>query len=333
MEFVIKNPLDMHVHFRDNEMMQAVTPYTSNFFSGALVMPNLVPPIKTKEDLLSYKKRIEGITNDDNFVPYMTVFFNEDLDYKTLEELKPFLTSIKLYPDWVTTNSEWWVNDLFSEKTLEILSNMQELEIPLSIHWETSGFVMDREWEFVFIYIKLAKEFPKLKIIMEHITTKKSAEALMKFENLYATITLHHLFITLDDVAWGMLQPHLFCKPIAKTYKDREALLKLALSWNEKVMFGSDSAPHPQDKKECSHCSAWVFTSPIALQLLTQLFDDNNSLENLQKFISDNAVNIYNLKPTNKEIVLEKKDYSIPEKYSEVVPFKAWETISWSIKN
>lgn len=333
MEFVIKDPLDMHVHFRDTEMMQAVVPYTSKYFSWALVMPNLVPPIKTKKDLLLYKERIESITFDDNFIPYMTVFFNEELDYKTLEELKPLLTSIKLYPDWVTTNSEWWVDDILSEKTRAILSSMQELEIPLSIHGETNGFVMDREGEFVMVYEKLAKEFPKLKIIMEHITTKKSAEALSKHENLYATITLHHLFITLDDVAWWMLQPHLFCKPIAKTNEDRGALLKLALSWNRKVMFGSDSAPHPQDKKECSHCSAWVFTSPVALQLLVQLFEENNSLDNLQKFISDNAVNIYKLNPNNKEIILEKKDYNVPEKYSEVVPFKAWETISWSIKN
>ncbi|MDQ7023797.1 MAG: hypothetical protein Q9M97_10025 [Candidatus Gracilibacteria bacterium] len=114
-------------------------------------------------------------------------------------------------------------------------------------------------------------------------------DLVVKYDNLYATITLHHLYITLDDVAGGMLEPHLFCKPIAKRPEDREALLKLALSGNSKIMFGSDSAPHPQSAKECSHCSAGIFTSPVALQFLVQLFDKNNSLDNLENFLTNNA--------------------------------------------
>ncbi len=157
--------------------------------------------------------------------------------------------------------------------------------IPLCIHGETNGFVMDREAEFVSIYEMLATNFPDLKIIMEHITTQASVEALEKFDNLYATITLHHLMITLDDVTGGMLEPHLFCKPIAKRPQDRDALRRVALEAHPKVMFGSDSAPHPLDAKEASHCSAGVFTAPIALQVLTELFMEHSTLEKLQALV------------------------------------------------
>ncbi|WP_128326747.1 amidohydrolase family protein, partial [Arcobacter suis] len=146
------------------------------------------------------------------------------------------------------------------------LESMSKLGIPLCIHGETNGFVMDREKEFMPIYESIAKAFPNLKIIMEHITTKDAIELLDKYDNLYATVTLHHLLITLDDVAGGMLNPHLFCKPIAKRPEDRSALLNAALKAHPKLMFGSDSAPHPKHKKECCGCAAGVFTSPIALQ-------------------------------------------------------------------
>jgi len=209
---------------------------------------------------------------------------------------------------------------------------MSELEIPLNIHGETTGFVMDREAEFVPIYKQLAQNFPNLKIVMEHITTKASADALLEYDNLYATITLHHLFITLDDVAGGMLQPHLFCKPIAKRPEDREALLKLALSGNPKVMFGSDSAPHPKSAKEAPGCAAGVFTAPIALQLLVELFEQNNKLDNLQAFISDNAQKIYNITPPSRVITLKKESFVVPSKYNNVVPFMANKTINWSIE-
>jgi dihydroorotase len=193
---------------------------------------------------------------------------------------------------------------------------------------------MDREAEFIPIYKKLATAFPKLTIIMEHITTKASVEALDRFDNLYATITLHHLLITLDDVAGGMLEPHLFCKPIAKRPKDREALQKVALSAHPKVMFGSDSAPHPQHTKEATHCSAGVFTAPIALQVLAELFSKYSTIENLQAFVSNNARAIYkNIEVPNKTIILEKKPFIVPNKYGKVVPMYAGEELAYSIKS
>lgn len=330
MQIQLKSPLDMHVHLRDNEMMKLVAPFSATNFSWALIMPNLIPPIKTIEEVRAYKKRILDEVKNEQFEAYMTIFFHEWLNFDLLKELKQEILAIKMYPDWVTTNSDWWVKTIDLDKIWHIFEAMQSLEIPLCIHWETNDFVMDREKNFWPIYEMLAKSYPKLKIIMEHITTKESALLLDKYDNIFATITLHHLYITLDDLAWGMLQPHLFCKPIAKRPEDKEALLNLALNWHKKVMFWSDSAPHPIDKKEAKFCSAWVFTSPIALQCLVELFEKNNKLENLEKFVSLNAQEIYQINPPEKIITLTKQDFTIPEIYWNVVPFLWGKTISWS---
>jgi len=332
MKLEIESPLDMHLHLRDEKMLKCVAPLSAKYFSWALIMPNLIPPIKTLKDVKSYKKRIKKAIDKEIFTPYMTIFFHEELNYEILKELKPKIIAIKMYPDWVTTNSEWWVKIIDLKKIWHIFESMEKLKIPLCIHWETNDFVMDREKNFIPIYEMLAKTYKNLKIIMEHITTKESAIFVEKFENVFATITLHHLYITLDDIAWWMLQPHLFCKPIAKRPEDKEALLNLALSWNKKVMFWSDSAPHPIHKKETKYCSAGIFTAPIVLQCLAELFEQNWKLKNLEHFISKNAQNIYWIKPKKKIIILEKKDFVIPELYWDIVPFKHWKTISWSIR-
>jgi len=334
--FEINSPLDMHLHLRDGEMLKLVGPLTSNTFSGALIMPNLVPPVTTKEALLSYKQRIIEACEGDDFEPYVTLFFKDDYSYDFLEDIKDEIIAIKLYPAGITTNSETGVSSMDIENLRPTLESMSKLGIPLCIHGETNGFVMDREKEFMPIYESIASSFPNLKIIMEHITTKDAIELLDKYDNLYATVTLHHLLITLDDVAGGMLQPHLFCKPIAKRPEDRDALLNAALEAHPKLMFGSDSAPHPKHKKECCGCAAGVFTSPIALQVLTELFDKNGKLENLNAFVSLNAQNIYDFKPVEKTIKLVQKDFVVPQIYTynseNVVPMYASETLAWSIE-
>lgn len=334
--FEINSPLDMHLHLRDGEMLKLVGPLTSNTFSGALIMPNLVPPVTTKEALLSYKQRIIEACNGDDFEPYVTLFFKDDYSYEFLEDIKDDIIAIKLYPAGITTNSETGVSSMDIENLRPTLESMSKLGIPLCIHGETNGFVMDREKEFMPIYESIASSFPKLKIIMEHITTKDAIELLDKYDNLHATVTLHHLLITLDDVAGGMLQPHLFCKPIAKRPEDRDALLNAALEAHPKLMFGSDSAPHPKHKKECCGCAAGVFTSPIALQVLTDLFDKNGKLENLNAFVSLNAQNIYDFKAVEKTIKLVQKDFVVPEIYTynseNVVPMYAGQTLAWSIQ-
>ena len=335
--FLLNEPLDMHLHLRDGDMLKLVGPLTSNTFSGALIMPNLVPPITTKEALLSYKQRIKEACKGDAFEAYVTLFFKNDYTYEFLEDIKNDIIGIKLYPAGITTNSETGVSSMNVEVLRPTLETMSKLGIPLCVHGETNGFVMDREKEFMPIYESLAIAFPNLKIIMEHITTKDAIELLDKYDNLYATVTLHHLLITLDDVAGGMLQPHLFCKPIAKRPEDRTALLNAALKAHPKLMFGSDSAPHPKHKKESCGCAAGVFTSPIALQVLVQLFEKHDCLENLNTFISLNAQKIYNLKLTSKTIKLIKKDFTVPTIYEykneNVVPMYAGETISWSIES
>jgi dihydroorotase len=334
--FTINSALDMHLHLRDEEMLKLVAPLTSKTFAAALIMPNLVPPITTKEALLGYKERIKEACKKDDFEPKMTLFFKNDYSYEFLKDIKDEIIALKLYPAGITTNSETGVSSMDVESLRPTLESMSKLNIPLCIHGETNGFVMDREKEFMPIYESIASSFPDLKIIMEHITTKDAVKLLDKYENLYATVTLHHLLITLDDLAGGMLKPHLFCKPIAKRPEDRSALLEAALNAHPKLMFGSDSAPHPKHKKECCGCAAGVFTSPIALQVLTELFDKNNKLENLNSFISLNAQRIYNFKAKEKAIKLVKKEFIVPDayRYNEeiVVPMFAGESLSWSIE-
>ncbi len=326
-------PLDMHLHLRDGDMLENIATASAHTFSGAIIMPNLVPPVSTKEEVIAYKERIMKAIGNEKFTPYMTLFFKPTYDKDFLTSVRDEITAIKLYPAGITTNSEGGVSGFDVEELRPTLEAMSELNIPLCVHGETNGFVMDREAEFVSIYERLASAFPDLKIIMEHITTKASVDALEKHKNLYATITVHHLLITLDDVAGGMLKPHLFCKPIAKRPEDRDALLKVALEANPKVMFGSDSAPHPRHAKESCGCAAGVFTAPIALQLLAELFEKNNaSTKNLQAFVSDNAQAIYGIKPLSKVVTLQKKPFLVPSNYNGVVPMYADEEIMYSIK-
>ncbi len=331
-QITINSPLDMHLHLRDGEMLHNIAHCSAETFSGAVIMPNLVPPVSSKEEVNAYKTRIQEALGSETFTPYMTLFFKPSYDKTFLSAVREEISAIKLYPAGITTNSEGGVSGFDVEELRPALEAMSDLGIPLCVHGETNGFVMDREAEFVSIYEKLAAAFPQLKIIMEHITTKASVEALDRFENLYATITVHHLLITLDDVAGGMLQPHLFCKPIAKRPEDRKALLKVALEGHPKVMFGSDSAPHPRHAKEACGCAAGVFTSPIALQLLAALFETHHSLHNLQAFVSDNARKIYNISPVEKTVILEKKPFTVPSDYNGVVAMYAGETIPYSIR-
>lgn len=325
-------PLDMHLHLRDGVMLENVAPLSAYSFSGAIVMPNLVPPVENKEDVIAYKERIMAAVPNDSFEPYMTLFY-KNYDKAFLESVADEITAIKLYPAGITTNSEGGVSSFDIEEMRPTLQAMSDMGIPLCVHGETDGFVMDREAEFMSIYELLASNFPKLKIIMEHITTKEAVDMLDRFDNLYATITVHHLILTLDDVVGGMMKPHLFCKPIAKRPEDLDALLSVALAAHPKVMFGSDSAPHPQHKKESCGCAAGIFTAPIALQLLCEIFEQFDKLDNLQAFVSDNAQSIYGICPEFKEVTLEHRPFTVPSDYNGVVPMYAGETLSWAIES
>lgn len=328
MEVLLDSPLDMHVHFREGKMMEHIAPITMADFSGAIIMPNLVPPVDNLERLKTYRNEIMVVKKDAVFEPLMMLFFR-NYTVAELEAAKPHIFGIKLYPAGATTNSEAGVRELAAaEGTLKL---MEEMGIPLMVHGETHGFVMEREREFLSSYKYLATKFPKLKITMEHITTRDAVQLLDRYENLYATVTLHHLMITLDDVIGGMMEPHLFCKPVAKCPQDRDALLEAALQAHPKLMFGSDSAPHPISKKECCGCAAGIFSAPVCLPTLVELFEKHNSLDNLQAFVSDNAKRIHNFSPPPKKVRLRKSGMQVPEKYGGVVPYRAGEDIPWSI--
>ncbi|ADE56050.1 dihydroorotase [Coraliomargarita akajimensis] len=328
MEFTIDSPLDMHLHLREGAMQERVTPLSAKDFSAAIIMPNLVPPVDNLDRLLAYRTQIESSANGLNFDPLMMLFFRNYTEAE-LAAAKEHIFGIKLYPAGATTNSEAGVKAL--DEVEGTFALMEEMGIPLMIHGETHGFVMDREKEFLASYEHLAQKFPKLKITMEHITTKDAVELLDRYENLYATVTLHHLIITLDDVAGGLLNPHLFCKPIAKRPEDQEALLETALKAHPKLMFGSDSAPHPISKKECCGCAAGLFTAPVCLPTLVELFENHGALDNLQNFISDNAQRIHGFTPPKKTVRLAKTGMEVPASYGDVVPYRAGEAIPWTV--
>ncbi|MCX6141534.1 MAG: dihydroorotase [Candidatus Kapabacteria bacterium] len=328
MELLLRSPLDMHIHFRQDAMLDVVAPLSAAHFAGGVIMPNLIPPVDSLDRLLWYTNEVRRAVGTHRFDPYMTLFFR---DY-TREELvaaKPHIIGIKLYPAGATTNSDGGVKEVLSMK--HVFAMMEELDIPLLVHGETHGFVLDREREFCEVYRTLATAFPRLRITMEHITTEAAVSLLDEFENLRATVTPHHLLITLDDVAGGMLNPHLFCKPIAKRPEDRDALLAAALRPHPRLMMGSDSAPHPIDKKESAGCAAGIFTAPIILPLLAELFEKHDALVNLQAFVSDHARLLYNVEPPTTTVRLVKESMIIPEQYESVVPMWAGRTISWRV--
>jgi len=327
----LETPLDMHLHFREGAMMELVAPLSSASFAGGVIMPNLVPPVADAERLAGYTQAVEQLVSPDGFSPLMTLFFRA-YTREELVAMKDQIFAIKLYPQGVTTNSEGGVASLADmEPTLEL---MQELGIPLLIHGEDPGsFVMDREANFLPSYEDLAARFPKLSITMEHITTAAAVALMDRFDNLSATVTLQHLLITLDDVAGGLLDPHLFCKPIAKRPEDRDALMQAAIEAHPRLMFGSDSAPHPLSKKECCGCAAGCFTAPIALPLLAELFDSHDALDKLNDFVGGTARNVHPQLATlpAKTVGLEKAEMTIPDRYGDVVPMWAGRSVSWCL--
>lgn len=328
MPLVLDAPLDMHLHLREGPMLELVAPLSARDFAAAVVMPNLVPPVDTLERLHAYRAAVVAATAPHPFTPLMTLFMRP-YDEAALAAARPHIIGVKLYPEGVTTNSAGGVSDL--QAIEPTLAAMERLGIPLLVHGESHGFVLDREAEFLPVYARWAQRFPRLTIVMEHITTAAAVALLDAHPNLAATVTLHHLLITLDDVAGGMLSPHLFCKPIAKRPEDRAALLQAALRPHPRLMFGSDSAPHPVHRKEAAGCAAGVFTAPVILPLLAELFAGHGALASLQAFISDNARRVYGLTPPPKTVVLAERPWQVPERYGDVVPFYAGQTLRWQV--
>jgi dihydroorotase len=324
----LDTPVDMHLHLRDGAMLKAVAPWTAQQFCGAVVMPNLKPPVDTLDKVEDYRARVLNACARDDFEPFMTLFLR-DYTEDELAAAKDAIIGVKLYPEGVTTNSETGLPDI--ESADAVYRALEKLGIPLLVHGETHGFSMDREREFIAVYDRLANDFPRLKIIMEHITTVEAAAFLGKHANVYATITVHHLCLTLDDLLGGPFQPHLFCKPIVKRPEDRAAIRELAFAAHPRVMFGSDSAPHPLAAKTAESAAAGVFSAPILLPALAELFEEHGALDQLQPFTSGNAHRIYGISPPRRQVTLEKKPFTVPEMIGDVRPWRAGETLSWRV--
>lgn len=324
------SPLDMHLHLREKEMLANVARCSSRNFAGGVIMPNLVSPVDTLHKVHTYKTEIQKSCNGDQYEPYMTLFFR-NYTKEELLEAKNHIIGIKLYPSGITTGSEKGVSDFSNIE--QTLSHMEELKIPLLVHGESHGFVLDRERDFLNQYKYFAENFPKLHIIMEHITTAEAVHFVDKYPNLSATVTLHHLLITLDDVIGGLMKPDLFCKPIAKTPKDQACLREAVFSGHDKIMFGSDSAPHPRHKKECCGCAAGIFSAPVALPLLVELFEDADHLELLQGFVHDKSCKRYGIHPKKKIVTLIEKEWRVPELVENVKPFYAGKKLRYQVIN
>ncbi|PKN48207.1 MAG: dihydroorotase, partial [Deltaproteobacteria bacterium HGW-Deltaproteobacteria-20] len=318
----LHSPMDMHVHLRQGDMLTLVAPHTARYFAAAVVMPNLTPPVTSLAQVLDYREEILRVTGE-SFSPLMTLFFRT-CSRAELLAARPHIIGVKLYPAGMTTNSEAGLADM--RQAHATLAAMEELDIPLLIHGEGCGFVMDREAVFLPVVEEWARSFPRLRIVLEHVTTRAGVELLDRFDNLFATITLHHLLITLDDVLGGLMRPHLFCKPVAKRPEDRDALRQAALH-HPRAFFGSDSAPHPRDAKEAPGCAAGIFSAPVALPALAGLFEELGALDLLQSFVSDRACAAYGLSPMPRAVRLEHGAWKVPERIGSVVPYLAGQTL------
>ena len=311
-EIEIIKPDDWHVHFRDDEILRAVVPETSRHFARSIVMPNLVPPILNAKQAIEYKKRIEkAIRSTDKFEPLMTIYLTEQTNKSELKDAykNGAVFAVKLYPAGATTNSDSGVKDI--EKVMPILEKMAEIGMPLLIHGEVTDKEIDIfDREKVFIDQKLdfiCKKLPDLKITLEHITTKEAVQYINESnKNLAASITPHHLALNRNALFVGGIRPHNYCLPILKRETHRTALLDAAVSGNPKFFLGTDTAPHLIKDKENACGCAGVFNATYCLSIITQLFDNENALPNLEKFISMNGANHYNLTINNEKILLSK---------------------------
>lgn len=335
-KLIIRKPDDFHCHLRCGYMLDRVLPFTASVFGRAIIMPNTNQPILTDEDVLEYRKKILQSRKIYNFTPLMTIQITDSTTEEIVEKAhQAGAVAGKVYPIGVTTNSGNGVKDF--GKLSNVFKKMQEIGMALLLHGEKPDvFCLNREKEFLNILIEINKKFPELKIVMEHITTRLAVETVKSLKNVAATITAHHLVLTLDDVVGNLLSPHNFCKPIAKYPKDRAALLEAATSGNPEFFFGSDSAPHWKEDKECSGGCAGIFSAPVAIPLLAEIFEKKDCLNKLENFVSTFGAVFYDL-PLNKEkITLVKKNWIVPEKYgtesADIIPFMAGKKLSWQVE-
>ncbi|EKN3569451.1 dihydroorotase [Yersinia enterocolitica] len=338
----IRRPDDWHIHLRDDEMLSTVLPYTSEVFARAIVMPNLTPPITTVTSTIAYRERIlAAIPAGHKFTPLMTCYLTNTLDVNelTLGFEQGVFTAAKLYPANATTNSTHGVSDI--PAIYPLFEQMQKIGMPLLIHGEVTDAavdIFDREARFIDQILEpIRRQFPELKIVFEHITTKDAADYVLAGNRfLGATVTPQHLMFNRNHMLVGGIRPHLFCLPILKRSTHQEALRQAVASGSERFFLGTDSAPHAKHRKESSCGCAGVFNAPSALPAYASVFEEMNALQHFEAFCSLNGPRFYGL-PVNEDFVeLVRVPFQQPEEISlgneSIIPFLAGQTINWSVK-
>jgi dihydroorotase len=330
----IRRPDDWHVHLRDAEMLDRVAPYTARQFARAIIMPNLVPPITTVEAATAYRDRIVAAAGA-GFRPLMTCYLTDDISPDELArgfEAGVWIAA-KLYPAGATTNSASGVTDI--RKIYPVLERMERIGMVLCVHGEVTDpavDVFDREAVFIERVLEPAtRDFPGLKIVFEHITTKDAVEFIQHGSTLAATVTPQHLTINRNAMFAGGLRPHAYCLPIAKREEHRLAVRKAATSGWPNVFLGTDSAPHTREAKESACGCAGIFNAPFALESYAQVFDEEGALDKFEAFASINGARFYGLPVNEGTITLERAEVAVPDEVEGLVPFHAGETLRWKL--
>lgn len=337
----ITQPDDWHVHLRDGDMLNQVANYTARQFGRAIIMPNLVPPVTTTALASAYRDRILAATRDyPDFKPLMTAYLTDTIDPQELVSghEQGVFTAAKLYPANATTNSSHGVSDI--KGIYPVLQAMQKIGMPLLVHGEVVDSeidIFDREAVFIDQIMKpLIKDMPELKVVFEHITTKDAADFVAsQGDNMAATITAHHLQINRNDMLVGGIKPHLYCLPVAKRELHRQALRKAATSGSAQFFLGTDTAPHAIGAKESACGCAGIFSAPHAIEVYTQVFEEEQALDQLEKFASLNGPAFYDLPVNSKQITLVKENQLVPESIGEgdlaISPYQAGEVLAWRL--
>jgi dihydroorotase len=339
----IARPDDWHLHVRDGDMLAAVLPHTARQFGRAIIMPNLKPPVTTTEMAGAYRERIlAALPAGSRFEPLMTLYLTDNTPPDEIRRAKEsgFVHGVKLYPAGATTNSDAGVTDLLGKcaKTLEV---MQEVGMPLLTHGEVTDSdidVFDREKVFIDrVMTPLRRDFPALKVVFEHITTKDAAEYVRDAHGsdgaIGATITAHHLLFNRNAMLVGGIRPHYYCLPVLKRETHRQALVEAATSGNPRFFLGTDSAPHPKGLKEHACGCAGCYTALHALELYTEAFDKANALDKFEAFASFNGADFYGLPRSAEKVTLERASWTLPAEFTvgdaQIVPLRGGESIGW----
>ena len=338
---VIRRPDDWHVHLRDGEMLAAVAPWTARVFGRAIVMPNLVPPVVTVADAEAYRARILAVLLEGHgFTPLMTCYLTDDAD--PAEIVRGFeaglFAACKLYPAHATTNAAFGVTDV--RNLHAALEAMQRIGMPLLVHGEVTDpevDVFDREAVFIDrVLAQLVRDFPALKVVLEHITTEQAVAFVDGAgPSVAATITPQHLVINRNAMFAGGLRPHQYCLPVAKREHHRLAVRRAAVSGSPKFFLGTDSAPHLVERKESDCGCAGIFNAPFALETYAEVFEEEDALDHFEAFASEHGANFYDLPLNEGRIALERAEVPVPDGLcvgdSCIVPFRAGETLRWRV--